>query len=407
MRRHAVGVLGGWEPERLGPILVRGQLTQVMLAVPELELVNDSGPARLEWSDEGVTERLVDVRSCLMDLQQLGQPGVSDWDVFQVSKKYGPLRIDRSGRPRAAGTRSGLRSEDRTWEDSEAQWRWLCCRLALAVDEFDQASLDQMLEAGGPVDRYLEAGDLVGWEPVAAWRCYGRALRTLLTIGGRLQSSYVVPAESFAYVWTPAGPILHPLPPPPMRDAGGRVVLDEDGEPVPESLPSRARFDPAEPASWAPSDYVRAWWRVWGGIIGVDGRPAFDAWQVLLWHLNTLAKSTGPQIQANWEKGGTPTHTLASAAAASYPNDQPLAPSREAWFPWSIAVAQLHAAMGSSRGWLECSECGKLFQLEDDRRRPRRRPQGVDPAYCNPECRRHGENNGQRKRYYERMSATV
>jgi hypothetical protein len=373
-----------WELQTPGRVLVRSQLSSVLLAVPVIKLAKGCGPARLEWSDAQVTERLVNVTSCLMDVQRLGHPDVTDRAVLEVAKKYGPLRITKSGKPGMGEARGGLRAQDRWWEDSEAQLRWQHDILGLAPNALD-ADEDPF-----GVDWGLS--DLAAWEPIAAWRHYGRVLRSLLSIAAAVRSGKGVSLTQFAESWSPASADLRPLAPPPMIDKNGDVVR-EDGMRVPRPMPPRMRFDPLDPASWEPSPYAQAWWRVAEGTLDDDGRPALNLRKVLSWQLDGLAESTGLRVRLVWpdtltgDEAPSPVYAFAPASGAEYPHDHSWQQSQQHWGLWGVVVAQLHAAVTSQRDRVECDECGIPFPIEEGRRRPHT----GEPAYCGTKCQLAGD----------------
>jgi hypothetical protein len=382
----------------------------MQVEVPTLAFVPGPGPARIEWNDADGEARAVAGRGCLMDMQRLGIPGVTDRQVVRIARKYGPLRVGRSGRPGAAGRPGGLGAADRAWEDDVDREHW---RRSI-TGEADWA--DDEGEDERTLDAIFLAGDSAAWEPLAAWRCYGRVLRTLLDIGAELWHGRTVQWEAFADAWSPAGPLLRPLVPPPMLDArGDKVQVDGESVPAPQPARPEARFDPADPAAWEPSDYVRAWWRTWEQAIDEDGRAALNPRQALTWCLAGLARAAGLGAQLAWAdaplRGGqsipdVPSFVLAPSRDAVYPIDQPWRRSLPTWGVWEVCVSELYGAITAPRDWLGCAECGKFFPLEEGKRRPRRRPQGVDPWYCGDDCRRTAENRRQVRSYERRRAAT-
>lgn len=365
-RRRDPEFAAGWEPERPGRVLVRSQVERARLAVPP-RIEGEApglGPPRISWSDAGVESHLVTVGSLLMDLQRLGRPSATSGEAVRLARKYGPLRVRRNGCPGRPGDRGALSGGDRTWDTAAGQALW-ASRWGEPLDwglSEDHPRFPALLD------------EPAAWEPLAAWHCYGRVLRTMLDIAARLAAGDSVPMSMFADTWAPGSRHLYPLV----------VPADVKLAPRPEA------FDPSQPACWAVSDYARDWWRVVSQAEGLTPQAA------LAWQLGGLAESAGLRLCLTWpdasrQPGGSPdlgpVYHMAPAPIATYPTAQTVRESQTEWSVWAVAVAQLHAAVASRRDWIECDECAVRFPIEARRRKPH----AGHPAYCGDKCRLAGE----------------
>lgn len=400
------------EPEVLGPgrVLVRHQLANARLRVPIIRAVYPPGPPRLEWSEIDSRNSEHEVGSLLMDLRRLSRAGAPDKEIIELARRYGPLRVGRSGVPGTFSPSAALTGKDRYWEDSQAQTGWADQILGLTdpsslSDEGDFSSEEPTSE---DLDYLFEDREPAQWEPLAAWRAYSRVLSTVLGIAGDLEAEREVPLVRFADTWSPATGQLSPL-----------GSWSKPGEP-----PSRPDpFDITDPRSWDVPEFAHEWWWELEESLDTSEARTTAARRALSWILNCLADSAGLRTYQVWAEDSQyasesaalsrmnsdtryiPTYVLAPDPQVTFPTDWPAYPSEISWSVWSVVVSQLHAAVMSKRGWIECDSCGLTFPIEEGHRHPH----SGDPAYCGEDCRRVGNaaRRAERERKKSRTSETT
>lgn len=365
---------------------MRDQLAFARLRVPVVGAAFGDGPPRLEWSDADTPSRTVAVDNLLWDLQRLGRDEAPNEQIILTARKYGPLRIRRCGIPGTALAEDVLTAADRPWEDLETQIAWADARLG--VNRLEPLPGYGTFEDDPSAGFFVDGTDQARWEPLAAHRAYGRVLRAALRIGADLVAGKGVTLSMFADTWSPAVR----LPP---------IVPSQEGLP-----PAPRRFAPANPMDWQVPEYALAWWKeIDLSLTASENRP-LTLRRAFSWTLDSLATSAGLRIHAIWPEASIEnqqatattsahekrrpalTYALAPIPLPQYPTDVPVQVSEIEWSVWAVAVAQLHAAVCSTPGWVECDVCGMMFPIGDTKRGPRL----GEPAYCGDACRTDAKN---------------
>ncbi len=174
MTRHKRGYQvqlreGGVAPATV-TLKIPNPLPPARIRVPEVELVVDGGPMRLEWWSGDVQES-PPVRGCLPAFIKL--PDARPATIEAFAKTWGVLGICRDGLPGVHLGCEPLSSAERWWESTPDAWQ----RSELSDDQrrwFDPAAA----KPGAP-RRY--------WEDLDAWRYLARRLRAIMVLAAALR----------------------------------------------------------------------------------------------------------------------------------------------------------------------------------------------------------------------------